>query len=660
MVTKEEIEKPNRIQFIRSVCLTLLVHLGYIENQMLLILQPPIPVVYERGTMKTNKQTFHLIAVTTLLASMLFGAIGIRPATAASVLEPGDLAIVGFSFQNNNFSFVLLVDIEAGTEIYFSDAGWTGSGFFTNEGAEKYSAQVDLSAGTVITYQGSADNFVAINEYPFNLQAGIALTGNGDQLLTFQGPINDPSFLYTLHNGPGEWTPSPMNSRTTYLPPGLEVGYTAISLGGTYRDGYYDGSTSGTRDELLAAISNPLNWYYANNQDIQLPTTPFEVKPGTGLAISKEVDAEGPVGLGEEVTYTITLSNSGQTDAEGVTLEDVLPAGMTIGALVGTSPGVIDEETNTLSWSGTVPRLDDVVIEFTADVDDDLDLLGTNIVNTATYTWDKDSGSDAASFAIIEPSPASLAISKEVDAGGPVELGEEVTYTITLSNSGQSDAEGVTLEDTLPAGLSIGELVGTSPGVIDEETNTLSWTGTVPGKGEVVLVFTATLGEGEELYGTEIENTAEFEWDEVSGSDTVSFDVEQSPAKLTISKSVTPGSDVTPGGMVSYTITMTNHGDKEASTVVMSDVLPVSLTVLAVQGGGSASGNTVSWAGSIPGHSSKTIVFTAAVSNSSSLFGQTVSNTVIFTSANAGAGQASISFRITEMPKLYLPVMFSP
>jgi uncharacterized repeat protein (TIGR01451 family) len=217
----------------------------------------------------------------------------------------------------------------------------------------------------------------------------------------------------------------------------------------------------------------------------------------------------------------------------------------------------------------------------------------------------------------------------------------------------------------LPASLVDVELAVGSEGEYDPDTHTLTWSGTVPGDDEIVLVFTASVDEDADLYGTMISNTASFEWGDISDSDTASLTIESSPvvpspASLTIGISVTPDQKVRLGGQVVYTITLTNHGDSEAMNVVMTDIIPVSLTVLTVQGGGTATGNTVSWTGSILGNSSKTIVFTAALSSSPSLFGQTVSNTVAFTSANAGDGQASVSFRVTDMPKVYLPVVTNP
>jgi uncharacterized repeat protein (TIGR01451 family) len=999
--------------------------------------------------MKTRKQFLQILAVAGLLAGMLFGALGIRPAAAATVLGPGDIAIVGFNFQNDYFSFVLLVDIEAGTQIRFTDAGWIGTGFFNGEGAVTYTAPMNLDAGNVITYSGPDANFEVTVEGPFTLAGGIAFTNAGDQLLAFQGPYATPVFLYALNNDDAGWTTSNPNAQKTGLPPGLTDGYTAISLGGSEWSGVYNGPFSGTREELLAAISDPNNWTYPSG-GVTYPTGPFVVDPGypevvsttpesdavnvlrfdpiliqfdedvevdegwfeidcdlsdihtasvsggpqeytlepdvpfvlddvctvtvqsdlvtdfddtpknmledyewsfsvlesedlnvgfssntpvligewaeftntttgdgsisyswdfeDGSEISTDTDPQhlfefpgtyqvtltafnehgqdrvthpfvvlsGPltvdkavypqtgVPLGGEVTYTIIIENTGGAVAQNVVLSDTLPEGLSFVVQVSGPDLTWDVDANELSWTGDVTAGERVEFGFTALLDDDEAWYGATIRNTVyitsessgsdtfyadltvepqplvvsftsntpvvlgetafftntttgqgpvTYVWDfgdgspsstaahpeheyaatgtytvtltatnphdedsysanfvvltapsiyveksvspnedialgdeveytvvientgqglangvelsdtlpdgvsfvgqtvgpdlvlagnqlswmddlaggeqvvfvftalveddpalysqtitntayvtsQDAGEDMSSAAFtVMPSPASLSISKEVDAVEPVELGGQVTYTITLSNSGQSDAGSISLVDVLPAGLVDVELAVGSEGEYDPDTHTLTWTGSVPGADEIVIAFTATVDEVAGLYGTEILNTASFEWGDISGSDTATITVVPSPALLTISKSVTPDQKVALGGQVTYTILMTNHGDTEAMNVVMTDILPVPLTVLSVQGGGTANGNTVSWTGSILGNSSKTIVFTASLSSSPSLFGQTISNTVAFTSANAGDGQTSVSFRVTDMPKVYLPVVTNP
>jgi uncharacterized repeat protein (TIGR01451 family) len=517
--------------------------------------------------MNTSKQFLHIFAVAGLLVGMLFGALGIRPAAAAPTdLGPGDIAIVGFSKVGdvNNFAFVLLVDIETGTQIRFTDAGWTGTEFFSGEGAVTYTAPGNLLAGNVITYSGPDANFAVTVEGPFTFDGGIAFTHAGDQLLAFQGSYDSPIFLYALNNDDAGWTTSNPNAQKTGLPPGLTDGYTAISLGGSEWSGVYNGTFSGTREELLAAISDPANWTYPS-AGVFNPAGTFVVDPSNVLTISKEVDAEEPVELGGEVTYTITLSKSGETDAVDVSLEDVLPVGLVDVVLAVGSEGVYDPVTHTLTWSGTVPGDDEIVIVFTASVDDNLDLLGTNIVNTAFATWGADPGSDTASFTVADPSPASLSISKEVDADEPVELGGQVTYTITLSNSGQLDAEDVSLEDVLPTSLVNVDLAVDSVGDYHPATHTLTWSGTVPRLEDVVIEFTASVDNDLDLLGTNIVNTASYTWGADPGSDTASFTVaDPSPASLSISKEVDAEEPVELGGQVTYTITLSNSGQSDA------------------------------------------------------------------------------------------------
>ena len=49
----------------------------------------------------------------------------------AQTLSPGDIAIVGFNFDNTDqIAFVALTEIPSGTEIKFTDDGWLSTGSF--------------------------------------------------------------------------------------------------------------------------------------------------------------------------------------------------------------------------------------------------------------------------------------------------------------------------------------------------------------------------------------------------------------------------------------------------------------------------------------------------------------------------------------------------
>jgi len=101
-----------------------------------------------------------------------------------------------------------------------------------------------------------------------------------------------------------------------------------------------------------------------------------------------------------------------------------------------------------------------------------------------------------------------LTIAKAVEPAADIEPGDEVTYTVTLSNSGNTEAVSIALTDTLPAGVTFGGWVEQSNA--DYDAGAITWSGSLPPGGELTLVFTATVDMDEELRGQTITNTAEF------------------------------------------------------------------------------------------------------------------------------------------------------
>ena len=118
-----------------------------------------------------------LLLVLGMLAALLpMGAAA--PAGAVTTLAPGDLAVIGVNADNpDEFAFVVLVSVDAGTEIRFTDSGWESDGTFrANEGAVKYTAPAALAAGTVVNSITDAADFASDNDADvgtsgFNLSA---------------------------------------------------------------------------------------------------------------------------------------------------------------------------------------------------------------------------------------------------------------------------------------------------------------------------------------------------------------------------------------------------------------------------------------------------------------------------------------------------------
>jgi uncharacterized repeat protein (TIGR01451 family) len=242
------------------------------------------------------------------------------------------------------------------------------------------------------------------------------------------------------------------------------------------------------------------------------------------LALSKDVSPSADVELGGSVVYTITLENTGLDLAVGVLMTDELPAGVTFGGWVEQNGAI--ESGGTLTWSGDVAAGSEVEFVFTATVGTDPSLYSETITNTASFTSDNaGSGSKDAVFTIVAaPLLPDLTVTKDVTPTQNLALGDVVTYTIALHNSGAGQATEVALTDELPAGVAFGGWVAQNGA--SEADGTLTWTGDVPAGSDAEFVFTATVGTDPSLYGQTITNIASFTSDNAgSGADDAALEV---------------------------------------------------------------------------------------------------------------------------------------
>jgi hypothetical protein len=183
-------------------------------------------------TFALNKKK--LLLLVTFLSSIFFGF-------SQTTLSAGDIVITGFlSDAPDKFTFVLLTDVQATTQIKFTDNGWQSSGSFRpGEGVLVWTADTDLPCGTeVVLQEGLSTPYVAspgtvVDDLSFNLAQ------NGDQILAYQGLDATPSFIYAVHFGPGVGWSNATTAQTTALPPGLNDGAEAVFVG-DFDNGNYD------------------------------------------------------------------------------------------------------------------------------------------------------------------------------------------------------------------------------------------------------------------------------------------------------------------------------------------------------------------------------------------------------------------------------------
>ncbi len=217
----------------------------------------------------------------------------------------------------------------------------------------------------------------------------------------------------------------------------------------------------------------------------------------TDLVVTKTVD-NGTPDEGDTVTFTVTVTNSGSVQVTNVSIDDVLPAGLTAGTITP-SQGSFTAPTWTI---GTIDSGANATLTIQATVD--AGTAGSTITNMVTNVSldqvDSDTTADDLSESITVGNATDLVITKIVDNGTPDE-GDTVTFTVTVTNNGPAQASNVSIDDALPAGLTIGS-VTPSTGTWTAPTWTI---GTLADGASATLTIQATVNAG--TAGSTITNT---------------------------------------------------------------------------------------------------------------------------------------------------------
>ncbi|MEI6577662.1 MAG: HYR domain-containing protein, partial [Bacteroidota bacterium] len=317
-----------------------------------------------------------------------------------------------------------------------------------------------------------------------------------------------------------------------------------------------------------------------------------------------------PVIAGQNVTYTITVTNNGPSDAQAVAVNDVLPAGLTF---VSATP--LTGSWSAPNWTiGTLANSGEATLILVAKVNNNV-ANNSTIINTASVsstTTDPVTLNNSASKSVNVSTSSDLSITKTRTPGAVI-AGENVTFTVTVTNNGPSDAQDVVVNDVLPAGLTF---VSATP--LTGSWIYPNWTiGTLANSGTATMTLVAKVNSNV-AHGSVVTNTASVfstTSDPILANNSADKSVYViTSADLSIMKT-TEVPTVIIGENVTYTITVTNNGPSDAQAVVANDVLPAGLTFV------SATPSTGSWSapywtiGTLANTGTATMTLVAKVNN---------------------------------------------
>jgi uncharacterized repeat protein (TIGR01451 family)/uncharacterized repeat protein (TIGR02543 family) len=127
---------------------------------------------------------------------------------------------------------------------------------------------------------------------------------------------------------------------------------------------------------------------------------------------------------------------------------------------------------------------------------------------------------------------------------------------------------------------------------------------------------------------------------------------------LVVVKTVTPTADLDLGDVVTYSVTLVNNGDGTAMGIVLNDTLPSGVVFgafVANAGDAEEDGGVITWTGDLATGASLTIFFTATVKDDAELYNSAITNTVTFSSSNAGSGQDEATFLVKPLYRIFMP-----
>jgi uncharacterized repeat protein (TIGR01451 family) len=300
--------------------------------------------------------------------------------------------------------------------------------------------------------------------------------------------------------------------------------------------------------------------------------TQVETAPPLALVMTATPD---PVELGEIITYSLTVTNTGDTDADGVTVDLRVPAGMysTSGCQAVSDGGTLPAACATgrdIEWdiptvaAGTSRTVQFVGVVTVAGLPDG------HLIHGDARARDVNGAAARAEVTTTVGNNPPLALTLD-DIPDPIAIGDTIDYVLRYGNRSASPLTSSSLVLSLPPGVSVvddgGATIVGDDAIFDLSTLNAGVAGT-----HHVTVEVTDLGAAEPLVRAArgvVQSGAE-----AARAEAVTQVEAVSPLSLTLTATPDP---VALGGLITYTLTVANDGGSDAVGVELRMPVPSGL-----------------------------------------------------------------------------------
>lgn len=294
--------------------------------------------------------------------------------------------------------------------------------------------------GRVLVSAGEGDAIIPGDQMLFGPDLGFLnqVSGPNNPALNFFGSqINDDSGQIDTSGSYGDRNHNPATATNVYAGrQGWDITNVDVSP-------YLDNEQT----SAVVRVTTERDAYMPNTIGIQIDSSPII----SAIKVADKSFAQ----IGDTVTYTIVIKNTGQVDAFDVIFTDPLPTGTTYvsGSLTVDGNPIANANPNVGVNIGEVEANGIVIVSFTVKINENPNVCGTTLSNQAFLdygfgcTGQRENTESNVANTRVECVILEAVKSADVAA---VIVGNTITYTVEISNTGTVDANNVIFTDIIP------------------------------------------------------------------------------------------------------------------------------------------------------------------------------------------------------------------
>ena len=535
------------------------------------------------------------------------------------VTNTGTAAATGATFTESTPANTTLVSITP-------PAGWSCAAFpplCTNPSVAAgssgtftvlYKVAAGTASGTIIndtatvnaTNQAFGSNSAtAIDVVASATQADLALKTAATPLSVFAG--NDITYIQTItNNGPAVATTvnftEAVPANTTFASVSAPAGWTCTTpaIGGTGNvtcttPSMANGSSAAIMVVVNLASSVTVASITANSSVSSATSDPFSANNSTtistpvitvcDLAVTNS-GTPNPVQVGQTITYTQTVRNTGPSDCSTVSFNEAIPANTTFTSYSGPPPGW---SCTSFATGCTIPNFPagssatfTVVVTVNAGTAAGTIITDTDTVTTTTHDTNQLNNSATVNITVATAGQSDLSVSNS-GSPNPVTAGNNITYAQTVTNNGPANSGALTFTESAPVNTTPQSLTGPAGWTCNLGTLTCT-IGTLAANTTANFTFVTkvntNVASGTNITQTDSVTCAASDPNCANNTASSTIMVADS-ADMSVTNSATPV-PVIAGNNITYTQVVTNSGPSTATTATLTETTPANTSFQSV------------------------------------------------------------------------------